>query len=750
MIAEGTKDIEGAWQYQVTKLAEMGQVNRETEQIILSMLKDADEALQTVLENAIINGLKDAEKPLRDAAEKGLINGGVVPPMLAPNQMQAFQSYYRQSADHLNLVNTVMLESTRQAYQATVSDIVAKMEKTQSILNTATGEVVTGVTAMNSAVRSAVKKMVVNGITGYIDHAGRRWSPEGYVTMDIRTTVANAARDAVTERMNDYGSDLYQVSYHDGARPLCYPWQGKVISRTGQSGETEDGQGNKVRIYAESETSKGEPAGLFGINCGHYPIPFFPGYSRIRPPAQNEEENAKEYELSQKQRALERKLRNEKRDLAVLKAQGASEEEIAAQRERVRAADTKLDDFSSATGRARRKSREYTPIKPTFPDKDTYDPKLFDSSEKREINQFYRGGGTSSGSAIEYSGKEKNEGNYTSDIRRAVGSSVKTKNPSLIETLNRTSDKCTIDWVDGEGTAHYSYGTGRITMYTKKYGDPANMDDLMQTRWHEYFHFIDDAEASGSGYSVERNGYTFHGITAKARNNGAYARAAADDINAFFKRRGIDGVYQCVVDGDYRWIYKNGIPIDTNDFATCNELNTHLLDWLDEASGMKKAYRYLDDIGYPKSPEFKDYYETYFTPKRHTIKTREKFKGARDAFIKANEATDKARAEFAKTHDMDKVFREQRRLQEEAEAAKRMLAPVTDTFDGGALGAFMSPVCGGHSARYYGINDNGIREGVANIGSCLVTENEATIKGMNELCPSIYQLISNIIIGQNQ
>ena len=440
MIAEGTKDIEGAWQYQVTKLAEMGQVNRETEQIILSMLKDADEALQTVLENAIINGLKDAEKPLRDAAEKGLINGGVVPPMLAPNQMQAFQSYYRQSADHLNLVNTVMLESTRQAYQATVSDIVAKMEKTQSILNTATGEVVTGVTAMNSAVRSAVKKMVVNGITGYIDHAGRRWSPEGYVTMDIRTTVANAARDAVTERMNQYGSDLYQVSYHDGARPLCYPWQGKVISRTGQSGETEDGQGNKVRIYAESETSKGEPAGLFGINCGHYPIPFFPGYSRIRPPAQNEEENAKEYELSQKQRALERKLRNEKRDLAVLKAQGASEEEIAAQRERVRAADAKLDDFSSATGRARRKSREYTPIKPTFPDKDTYDPKLFDSSEKREINQFYRGGGTSSGS-----GTATNTGNAPM-MSREEYKKARAERAGVLERTNASIDK----WYDDE------------------------------------------------------------------------------------------------------------------------------------------------------------------------------------------------------------------------------------------------------------------------------------------------------------
>jgi hypothetical protein len=89
----------------------------------------------------------------------------------------------------------------------------------------------------------------------------------------------------------------------------------------------EDDEGNKVHVYAQSETTYGQAAGLFGINCGHYPIPFIPGFSRIRPPEQNEEENAKEYEQSQQQRALERKLRYEKRDLAVLKAQEASTEE---------------------------------------------------------------------------------------------------------------------------------------------------------------------------------------------------------------------------------------------------------------------------------------------------------------------------------------------------------------------------------------------------------------------------------------
>ena len=186
--------------------------------------------------------------------------------------------------------------------------------------------------------------------------------------MDIRTTLANTGRAAVWEEMERYGDDFYSVSWHDGARPLCYPWQGKVISRSGWSGEVEDLDGNKVHVYAESETSYGEPAGLFGINCGHYAIPFIPGYSVARQPEQNKEENDREYQQSQEQRALERKLRYEKRDLAVLKAQGASEDEIKAQRLRVKNARTELDDFCEETGRARRTAREQTPIKAEWPE----------------------------------------------------------------------------------------------------------------------------------------------------------------------------------------------------------------------------------------------------------------------------------------------------------------------------------------------------------------------------------------------
>lgn len=361
-----TGNLPTSFSYQTRLLAEMGLVTQESIQIIAESLGGADDVLKQLLEETIKESLKDVDPQLRKAAEKGLLHQ----PMqeLAPNQMQAFRAFYDQSADKLNLVNTTMLESTQNLYRDTVSNISAKISLTQGVLNQEAGQVVSGVSTLNQAIRDGVQRMVEIGITGFIDSGGHHWSPEAYVNMDIRTTLANTGRAAVWEQMDEYGDDLYMVSYHDGARPLCYPWQGKVISRTNQSREVEDLDGNKVHVYAQSETTYGEAAGLFGINCGHYPMPFIPGLSIVRKPTQNEEENKKEYEESQEQRRLERRLREEKRDIAVLKAQGASADEIKAQRLKVENARDNLDAFCEQTGRARRSGRESTPIKATWPD----------------------------------------------------------------------------------------------------------------------------------------------------------------------------------------------------------------------------------------------------------------------------------------------------------------------------------------------------------------------------------------------
>ena len=381
-----------AFTYQATMLAQMGQVNKETARIIRNGLTGADDALKGILEQAIIDSVKKSDKDLWQGVKKGVFMPPQTP-VVSPNQYRAFQLYYKQAAEKLNLVNTVMLESTAQAYQSTVADIANRVQITQKALDIGAGETITGVSSWNEAVKHSINRMKESGITGFIDHAGRRWSAEAYTAMDVRTTVYNTSRAAVWETNQNFGNDLYLVSYHNGARPLCYDWQNKVISSTNSARDVTDLDGNVIHVYAQSETTYGEPAGLFGINCKHYPSPFIPGVSLIRGEPQNPEENARAYAESQQQRGLERKIREEKRDLMMLKAQGAPDDVIKAQRAKIRQTDDDIDAFCEKTGRTRRQNRESVYTQRDFPSASTYDARAFTAEQKNRIERYYRDGG---------------------------------------------------------------------------------------------------------------------------------------------------------------------------------------------------------------------------------------------------------------------------------------------------------------------------------------------------------------------
>ena len=379
----------GTFEYLVRMLAQLGQVNQESVDIIVNGLSGADQAVRDALIAAIKDVLKDVDPPLRKAAEAGLFGQQTFLPPIQPNQTQAFMQYYRQSADKLNLVNTVMLESTQHAYSSTVTDIVQKMNQTQGILNAGAGEMIAGTATWNQVVTSSVQAMIATGITGFIDHANRHWSPEAYVAMDVRTTMSNVARATIWEENSTYGNDLYVVSTHAGARPLCYPWQAKVISQIDAPRIVTDLNGNTIQVYAQSETTYGEPAGLFGINCRHYPMPFFPGLSMIRGEPQDQETNDRMYQEEQHQRRLERELRYAKRDYAVEKARGAPPEVLGRYKDRVDRASGRLSDFCEETGRNRKRNRERTPVQATFPAANN--PAPMPTQVQQDISQYYQG-----------------------------------------------------------------------------------------------------------------------------------------------------------------------------------------------------------------------------------------------------------------------------------------------------------------------------------------------------------------------
>lgn len=357
-----------AFEWQAKKLVEFGQCNEETMRIIRESLEDVPEELARTLEEQIVKAVEKIEPELAGAAKAGFLPGVESVPKVSESVAKSFRLYYAQAADKLNLVNTVMLESTQTAYTGVINDVAAKIAQSQRILNDAAGSVVTGVETVNTATRQAVERMVENGLTGFVDHGGHHWRPEAYVQMDVRTTVANAARQSAFSRCDDYGSDIIQVDAHAGARPLCYPWQGKLISRTDFSRDVEDLEGNTIHVYALSETSYGEAAGLFGVNCRHFGTPFIPGFSGLinQDLIQPEEENAERYQLTQEQRALERALREARLKESVAKERG-DKEAFDAAHAKAKELNDKIGDFCDAHDLPRRKDREYTPVNATWP-----------------------------------------------------------------------------------------------------------------------------------------------------------------------------------------------------------------------------------------------------------------------------------------------------------------------------------------------------------------------------------------------
>ena len=344
-----------AWEIQ--KLSEMGQLTQENAEIINKWIKQLPEEVRDAMEETRRLALEKIEKDMEKAVRLGKL-----PEPLADSTVNVLNEYSQQAIDQLNLVNTVMLQSSVQQYQRAVQltkeeydKLMQQQEQTQIILNEAAGSVATGIETREKALRRAITRISDEGLTGFIDRAGHHWSPEAYVNMDIRTTVHNTAIQSVKNFMTDYNTQVFQVSSHAAARPGCYPYQGKFYSWDNSAGEIELGNGNMVRYEPLNVTTYGQPAGLFGINCGHYPIPIVPGVTiphgadNIQP----KEENDKAYEESQVQRSLERQIREAKRVVEMAGDKASPE-----MKQKVKDAQEQMRDFIARTGRTRRYDRE--------------------------------------------------------------------------------------------------------------------------------------------------------------------------------------------------------------------------------------------------------------------------------------------------------------------------------------------------------------------------------------------------------
>ena len=190
--------------------------------------------------------------------------------------------------------------------------------------------VASGAVSYTEAFRDAISKIVEEGVT-VVYPSGHTDTIETATLRCIRTGVSQATAEITNARMDEMEWDIVLVSSHLGARvtdALDYTnhawWQGKFYSRSGRD----------KRFPPFEVCGQGDVQGINGANCRHS---YGPGDGKHNPfEHYDSKENQKAYELSQRQRLLERRIRGTKRQVMDYKAamEGAPDGDMKAAMER--------------------------------------------------------------------------------------------------------------------------------------------------------------------------------------------------------------------------------------------------------------------------------------------------------------------------------------------------------------------------------------------------------------------------------
>lgn len=176
----------------------------------------------------------------------------------------------------------------------------------------------TGVKSYTQAILDEIKNISRQGaIIQY--PSGAKRSIESAVRTNIVTAINQNCGKIQEARADELGWDLMEITAHSGARPEHARWQGKIVSRSGQRG-----------YLSLRDIGYGEPTGFKGINCRHDWHPYYKGSSRTYSSTQLKDwkkekveyngQKISVYDATQRQRAFERQIRQDKKNLKAQQA----------------------------------------------------------------------------------------------------------------------------------------------------------------------------------------------------------------------------------------------------------------------------------------------------------------------------------------------------------------------------------------------------------------------------------------------
>ncbi|EMZ42647.1 phage minor capsid protein [Atopobium minutum] len=324
-----------------------------------------DKNLDAFIEDVVHGALEDYVEKMSSRLTQYLLSGVDNPDMLSTLAARAKSDAMAIFVKYKGRIS----KETREAFISAVEGYEAEVEQTLEKLHTkrqltkqgalefaqaarGIGEIVSrqNIALANTmattwyaiAANAVVRKELGDSRRAIMEDAVRALSDAGIETVDyksgVKTTIDAAVRrhivsqvsqakaQILSDKCDEYDQDLVFVSAHFGARPSHAIWQGKVYSRSGTSSKypsLDEGTG-----YSGTGPFGSLGDRLCGVNCQHEMVPYMPGLSQL-PDLSFEKEQKRYgmtsdeyYRATQKQRALERKVRKYKRRIALGQEQG--------------------------------------------------------------------------------------------------------------------------------------------------------------------------------------------------------------------------------------------------------------------------------------------------------------------------------------------------------------------------------------------------------------------------------------------
>ena len=340
-------EITAAADWQINRLQQLGMSKEEVNAAIQEALSYSDEDMNELYSKVIGAGYT-RDKALYEATGT---------PFIPFEKNGELQQLISSVSDQTNQTLHNITQSLGFAERGTNGKIsfTPLADFYQETLDSAMLDISSGAFDYNTVLKRTVKAMTDSGLrtvdyasghSNRVDVAARRAVMTGMTQLTAKVNEDNAEQ---------LGTDMFEVSWHGGARPEHQAWQGKWYTKE----------------QLKTVCGLGTVTGLCGANCYHEYNPVIPGISE---PTYTDEEleelNRQEnepvewkgkqytkYEALQRQRRLETTMRAQRQEMALLKKGEADEDDLINCRAKYRVTSAEYTRFSEAMGLPQQRER---------------------------------------------------------------------------------------------------------------------------------------------------------------------------------------------------------------------------------------------------------------------------------------------------------------------------------------------------------------------------------------------------------